>query len=60
MTERDDKLEENGDAKSEPRDTAHDAYEKRAIWTSFPLYIRNAVVFGSAVINICEEKSKLF
>lgn len=60
VTERDDKPEENGDAESEPQDNTHDAYEKRAIWATFPLYIRNAVVFGSAVINMREEKVEAF
>jgi len=60
VTEKDNEFEENGGAKSEPQDTTHDAYEKRTIWATFPLYIRNAVVFGSAVINMRKEKVEAF
>lgn len=30
----------------------YDAYEKRKTWATFPLHIRNAVVFDCAVINM--------
>lgn len=34
------------------RDTTHDDRKKRVVWAVFPLYIRNAVVSGSAVKNM--------
>jgi hypothetical protein len=55
-TEKDDKLEENGVMDQDPEMPPMTLVKSvHAVWATFPRYIRNAVVVGSAVINMREN-----